>query len=98
MNQTIPNGGVSDLGKLSKEMKDVVRIAREAKWTVWKTRKGHLRFRPPAGSTRPRDGQTGDHEDHRSGGRTLTHGTTDSDVNGVNLFRADLRREGLEGV
>lgn len=97
--KTIPNGGTADLGNIrSRELLEIVKIARAADWTVWKTRRGHLRFRPPAGSPRPVDGRTADHEDHRAGGRTLTHGTTDSDSNALQLFRADLRRAGLQGV
>lgn len=93
---TIPNG-TARLGKIKdKEMREVIAIARAANWTVWRTKGGHLRFRPPAGSPRP--AAAGDHEDNRGGGRTLTHGTSDSDQNGMKNFRADLRREGLEGV
>lgn len=93
---TIPNGGTADLGKIqNKELRALIRAARAAGWTVWKTHRNHLRFRPPAGST---CGPVGDHQDHRAGGRTLTHGTTDSDVKGLQALRSDLRRAGLEGV
>lgn len=92
----IPNGGTSDLGKIKdKEMAELILIARAAGWLVWKTKKSHLRFRPPAGSPGPCGG---DHEDHRGGGTTLTHGSTDSDVYAMKKFRADLRRAGLDGV
>lgn len=93
---TIPNGGTSDLGKIqNKELREIILIARAAGWSVWKTHRNHLRFKPPAGSLQPREG---DHEDHRAGGRTLTHGTTDSDRRGLHALRSDLRRAGLEGV
>jgi hypothetical protein len=94
----IANGGTSDLGKIKdKDMVELILIARAAGWLVWKTKRSHLRFRPPAPAGSPCP-DTGDHEDHRGGGRTLTHGTTDSDVYGMKKFRADLRRAGLEGV
>jgi predicted RNA binding protein YcfA (HicA-like mRNA interferase family) len=95
---TIPTGGTEKLGKIKcKEMAEIIRIARAAGWTVWRTRGCHFRFRPPAGSPGPRRG-AGDHEDNRAGGRTLTHGSSDSDANGLKNFRADLRRAGLDGV
>lgn len=93
---TIPNGGTADLGKIqNKELRAIILAARAAGWTVWKTHRNHLRFRPPADSPEP---CKGDHQDHRAGGRTLTHGTTDSDVKGLRALRSDLRRAGLEGV
>jgi hypothetical protein len=48
-----------------KELRAIVRVALDAGWEVWKTKSNHLRFRPPAGSPRPR--VPAGHEDHRGG-------------------------------
>ncbi len=98
---TIPSGGQRtlsqrDLRGVPKEMREIIKIAQKAGWSVWRTSKSHFRFRPPAGSPRPR--VPDNHVDHRGGGRTLTHGSTDSDRNGLDNFRADLRGYGLDGV
>jgi hypothetical protein len=100
---TIPNGGQRqrvltdrEMRGIPKELREIIKIAQKAGWSCWKTSKNHFRFRPPAGSPLPR--VPAGHEDHRGGGRTLTHGSTDSDRNGLDNFRADLRGYGLDGV
>ena len=81
---------------LPKELREIIKIAQGAGWSCWKTAKSHIRFRPPAGSPRPRC--PANHEDHRGGATTLTTGSTPSDVKGLDNLRADLRGYGLEGV
>ncbi|UTN93064.1 HicA-like toxin [Streptomyces phage Marky] len=85
-----------ELRGISKELREIIKIAQSEGWSVWKTARSHFRFRPPAGSTGPRC--PSNHEDHRGGGRTLTHGSTGSDTKGLDNLRADLRGYGLEGV
>lgn len=87
-----------ELRGITKELREIIKIAQGAGWEVWKTSRSHFRFRPPAGSPMPRRPEGSDHEDHRGGGRTLTHGSTGSDVNGLDNLRADLRGYGLEGL
>ncbi|AWY07541.1 HicA-like toxin [Streptomyces phage LazerLemon] len=98
---TIPNGEPRrltprEMRGMPKELREIVKAAQGAGWSVWKTRRSHLRFRPPAGSPRPR--VPSGHEDHRAGATSLTTGTTPSDMRGLDNLRADLRGYGLEGV
>lgn len=100
---TIPNGSTQprrlsnrDLRGIPKELREIIQTAQAAGWDVWKTNRSHFRLRPPAGSPLPRRPEN--HEDHRGGSRTLTHGSTDSDTKALDNFRADLRGYGLEGV
>lgn len=99
---TIPNGdarrtlSARDLRGISKELREIIKIAQAAGWECWKTNRSHFRFRAPAGSPIPR--KPAGHQDHRSGSRTLTHGSTGSDTKGLDNLRADLRGYGLDEV
>lgn len=98
---TIPNGARRtitgrELRQIPREMREIIKLAQDQGWSVWKTQRNHFRFRPPAGSPQP--GRPAGHEDNRAGGRTLTHGSTDSDRRAMSYFRTELRRAGLEGV
>jgi hypothetical protein len=99
--KTIPNGGPRrltprEMRGIPKELREIIKAAQAAHWDVWKTAKSHIRFRPPAGSPRPRCPEG--HEDHRAGATSLTTGSTPSDMRGLDNLRADLRGYGLEGV
>ena len=97
---TIPNDArslsSSEMRKVPKELRALIKTAQRAGWDVWRGRSNHYQFRPPKGQILPRkpDG----HQDHRAGSRTLTLAATASDPRALDNFRADLRGYGLQGV
>ena len=63
-----------------RDLTDGITRAERAGWSVEKTRGGHLRFCPPA----------------KLGGPCLYTASTPSDRRGLDNFRAQLRRAGLD--